>query len=923
MHRLLLLIFCLAGCSLAAATPPETRSESNRIQPPEETEFTNYKNRFAFIVGISQYQHFSKLEGPAYDAVAVANILAERYGFTVYLLTDNNQLKVTEKVQKKFVSHITKETITNELRHFRQQIEKTSDSLLVFYYSGHGLRTVKGDQRLGFIVPANGDEKKPETVLAFAELAKEIADYQAHHTLFILDSCYSGAIFEPASQVTFSLGKGKPNSKGGLERGLSQPVVQAITAGARDELVDDQTRISEQYKNMRNSDADQLSKHSPFTAMLTQALAGRIGIQQKRGNLPMGTIAASTLGYEMHQSLMDSLQLPGNYPLPRYRTLIGQGNALLMPVRNLVLNPRIISPLYLPGERYQALRASGIMALLTEPQQTNKTLVIEALPHLNYALSDTALVQEAALDVLIKLVNKNGQLDDFGKIIKPLIKILNKPSGTDVPLRKKAATLLGKLHKLANEDAVVAMEHYIAQLLQKWEQQLKYSGQTKKEFPPEVTTQETLANHEIEIETMAHLEKRRQAARWLLTHGLDAISDYTTLGTVRNVNELDMAIKDEQKKVGKLEKGIAHTSYKFEGAQAELNKWLATFVKTLQELGETRYQYYKQQAEYKVFKRRYRQLDVNLNMLMGHRGDFEKELEHLKKEFSQIEDDLKLYIQQKIAKELELDKFTSGWKKIDKVLNKVIQFAERQTNQVCPMLDKANSDLLLSDYLLSQLPKELNQFLSDLLNFKFEFEIEKETWYYQSVLKILRDEIEMNRVSTQLKQRCEMWTDQGALKINWQKLYKNVLDWRELLVEIKGVRIAQKRLSPTVENVEEEIEALEKDIKAKEKDKQSAEQVLQEGKVEQSRLQVEVQNTGDKLQIVNEEIRLARSAVGEIKAQLKQKQTLLKTAKARLKRLLRIRQYFCRERACPQFRGAEFPKPSTKTNLTGVKNLSG
>jgi Mg2+ and Co2+ transporter CorA len=902
MHKLLLLILCIAGCSLAAATPPETRSESNRIRPPEETEFTNYKNRFAFIVGISQYQRFSKLEGPAYDAVAVANILAERYGFSVYLLTDNNQLKVTEKVQKKFVSHITKETITNELRHFRQQIEKTSDSLLVFYYSGHGLRTVKGDQRLGFIVPANGDEKKPETVLALAELAKEIADYQAHHTLFILDSCYSGAIFEPASQVTFSLGKGKPNSKGGLERGLSQPVVQAITAGASDELVDDQADISKKYKNMRNSDADRLSKHSPFTAMLTQALAGRIGIQQKRGNIPMGTIAASTLGYEMHQSLMDSdnLQFPGTYPLPRYRTLVGQGNALLMPVRHVVLNPRIISPLYLPGERYQALRASAISALLTGSQQTNRELVLDALPHLNYALSDTALVQDAALDVLIKLVNKNGQLDDFGKIIKPLIKILNKPSGTEDSLLEKAARLLGKLPELADDATVRAMVLYLEQRLKKWKLELKelekQYGPT--EYPTEVSTRENTAKLEINIarqemekrnfpQAVAHLEKCRERVQWLLLYGTQTILADQPL---EKIEQLDSVIEVVQGTVRELEEHTDSTLSELEEKQKKLDKLFAQLTNKLGELGEAYSKYQKRYPDYKRLYDRYYHIDAQLNDLIEYLPEWRRWFGHFNEEVDYRGVAIKQYVERQYQPESVSELSAEEWQKeIDKLVKRALRFHQKQTLEMCRLLvDKADSERL-SNYLLSQL---LSEFVREW--FGLDWKLEKDTWFYNSARKILTYELQKGtELRKQLEQGCQSWIDKNRLQINWEMLYDDVvIDGMKVVNQY--LRIVNK-ISPLIEPLNAEIEEIAKRIIKRNKERREiADKNIRIAEEEATRLQDEVENTENAFKEFSEEFSTPLSTrLSELKKRQQHEKNLLESVK---KAVEQIREYLCRER---------------------------
>ncbi|OAD21623.1 Peptidase C14, caspase catalytic domain protein [Candidatus Thiomargarita nelsonii] len=850
----------MAECHIATAEDTRATFAHKNPTPDKVEAFTKYKKRFAFIVGISRYKK-RPLTGPTYDAVAIANVLAERYGFQVRLLVDDNKQaivndechqlitnQIDKTVDKRTFNCINKDILEQQLDDFRKTVKKDGDeSLLVFYYSGHGKR--------GSIVPYN-------SVFALADLATKIAAYGTHHTLLILDACYSSTISQISSIFQDSLGKAKPPSDKAipLERAFAQPVVQVIAAGSGE--VDDQANLSEQYRNIRSAEAKSLEKHSPFTALLKQALEGRIGIEQQSDNILTGTIKGSTLGHQIRELLTakELSQLEKINQIPYYGTLAGKGEILLIPTRQ-VLNPRLVGSLYLLDERYQLVRASAIKALLAEPEQTNQNLVSDALPHLAFALSDSSTVQRAALEVLTQLVDKKNNPKNFKIIISSLTTILNR-ARTDI-LSEKAAILLGKLPTLADKKAVDAMAQYIERLQKKWNKQLKNFGLEKAEMPVEVTTR--LFKTANPPQGMEYLEKRRQDAQWLLSYGVETI---LAKWPVEKAEQLKSVRKVAQSQVGKLEKRIADTSSELGQTRTKLDELLAKLVEKAQKFRDINYQYQDQQAKQQGFERRYGRIDAELNRWVERRNELEN---RIKKEFRQLEDAIKQYLKRKSQKETVLDNLSPDWRESDKVLNKIVQFAEQQARQMCLNLDEAE----LSDYLLSQLPIELSQFLGDWLKFKFEFEIEKETWYYQFVRKVLIDELKTKEVSTQVKQRCEMWISQGALEINWHKLYQNVLDWRKLVIEIREVQRAQKTLSPTVKDLESEAARLENDIKKKEQTKAKAKQDLQRAKEEGNRLFQEVKHTENTLKAAIEEISTAHDTVEEIQTQHKNENSLL------------------------------------------------
>ncbi|HDN26829.1 MAG TPA: hypothetical protein ENG03_06990 [Thioploca sp.] len=932
MHWLFLLILCVVGWPtiLAADTgsdpkgefpkagsynPFQKKSPANNKLPAK---FTGYKNRYAFIVGITRYKNFTPLDGPAYDAVAVANILAERYGFTVRLLVDDDKLHVTEKVDKKFVKSISKKTLIEELDDFQTKIKNPSDSLLVFYYSGHGIRKVMDDERRGFLVPANGDEKQPKkTLLAFKELATKIANYQAHHTLLVLDACFSGIIFDSASQVqgifqTKLSQEAKPSSgNSALERALARPVVQAITAGGGKELVADQASMSEEYMKIRGKEAKSLSKHSPFTALLIQSLSGRIGIGQQQGeHIPMGTIPGSMLGYEIRQALMDNSPLKNINQTPQYQTLAGDGDILLMPARD-VLNPRLVGALYLQGEGYDSLRASGIGALLTEAklkkaepktpkgaeqttqeaEQKKQNLVFDALPHFSYALSDdpSTQVKEAALDALIQLVEKyQGSVTDFDGIISSLVKILNETSGTDVPLRHKAAQLLGKLPDLANEAAIDVMKQYLVQRLDEWKQLLKNSQLTDKKRHPDVNKREqNLQTFLIKAANplpFADLEKYRQNVQWLMSNGEQSILAYNPIDSIKQFNSV---INDLQGTLGKLEKQVKDTSSQLK--QAKLNDLFAELTTQLEELFGTYQKYYERYPEYQRFYRRYKSLDEVVNEITELLPDWGLRFNSFNEEVHKRAAAIEKYFKQRIQKEQVGDFSAKDWQK---EFQEAIQFAEQKTLHICQQLmleNKTDSEGLSNDLL---------KLLSEILDNWFKLPLKEGTWYYQSAHKILEEELrEGNRLRKKLMQKCNLWTGQGALDLDWQMLYDNVVVGIKLVGKYRQL---VKDMSPLIEWLKPKVEKSSKKALNKiKREREESKRNIQAAEVEAARLKQAVENTQSTLKKVEEQSTSLSKSLDAIRTRQQDEKQLLDALKTSV---VQIQEYFCRQRgeACPQ-----------------------
>ncbi len=125
---------------------------------------------------------------------------------------------------------------------FSQLLNKlTKKDNLIFYYSGHGEQVDVGNGQLGYWIPYDATLQKTWSYLPNAEINNLFKLSNAHHVFGIVDSCYSGSLFQTRSLSTME------------ERVNSFPSRWLLTAG-RLELVADGS----------------LGKNSPFaTSLLT------------------------------------------------------------------------------------------------------------------------------------------------------------------------------------------------------------------------------------------------------------------------------------------------------------------------------------------------------------------------------------------------------------------------------------------------------------------------------------------------------------------------------------------------------------------------------------------------------------------------------------------------------------------------------
>jgi uncharacterized caspase-like protein len=209
---LLLLVVLLIVPSFSASTV-----NGIRVIDKEGRGLNLYKDYYALVVGISDYEKWPKLPNPVNDAREVAAKLKD-LGFQVRMVLD----PTTQEI-KAALNDLVYETGRDEQR------------AILIYYAGHGETEDLADgTKMGYIIPKDCPllKKDPKGFATHAVSMRDIESVslriQSKHVLMLFDSCFSGSLFNLVRAVPDDI-----SEKSAL------PVRQYITAGRQDEPVPD------------------------------------------------------------------------------------------------------------------------------------------------------------------------------------------------------------------------------------------------------------------------------------------------------------------------------------------------------------------------------------------------------------------------------------------------------------------------------------------------------------------------------------------------------------------------------------------------------------------------------------------------------------------------------------------------------------
>jgi len=177
-----------------------------------------YSESWALVIGINTYQNVEPLNYAVNDAVAVKEMLVEKYGFK----ESNIRLILDEEA--------TKDNILAGFSDILAQARE-KDRVVVFY-AGHG-ETYKlpsgGD--MGYLIPVDGNLDNLYLSSIPMKSVYDIADMSyAKHILYLVDACYGGLTLN-------TRGLKKNTTPEYLKKMTRERGRQVITAGGKDEQV--------------------------------------------------------------------------------------------------------------------------------------------------------------------------------------------------------------------------------------------------------------------------------------------------------------------------------------------------------------------------------------------------------------------------------------------------------------------------------------------------------------------------------------------------------------------------------------------------------------------------------------------------------------------------------------------------------------
>ena len=217
----------------------------NHIQLP-------FSTSHAFIIGINDYKHVSRLSTAVNDASALAEKLENLHGYQVH----------------RPLLNATKADIMRLLHDDLPKLVGTDDRVL-FYFAGHGIALDGDEGPNGYLVAADTQPGVKETLISMNDLHDALTSLPCRHGLLILDCCFSGA-FKWSSgfrDVIFDLPQIIYEER--FWRYCKDPAWQVITSSAYDQKAVD--IITNQSLGLRESSG---KAHSPFAAALFNALNG-------------------------------------------------------------------------------------------------------------------------------------------------------------------------------------------------------------------------------------------------------------------------------------------------------------------------------------------------------------------------------------------------------------------------------------------------------------------------------------------------------------------------------------------------------------------------------------------------------------------------------------------------------------------------
>lgn len=136
----------------------------------------NFGRYYALIIGNQDYQVLERLETPRNDAERTGQILRDKYGFTVQIIEDANDVAMVQAI--------------SELN----RVLQPNDNVLI-YYAGHGTRLKTAYVEAGYWLPVNAHRPPDDAFwISNEQITMHLGLLAARRVLVVADSCYAGLL---------------------------------------------------------------------------------------------------------------------------------------------------------------------------------------------------------------------------------------------------------------------------------------------------------------------------------------------------------------------------------------------------------------------------------------------------------------------------------------------------------------------------------------------------------------------------------------------------------------------------------------------------------------------------------------------------------------------------------------------------------
>lgn len=163
----------------------QVAAESRPIADPRTLGKLNFGRYYALVIGNQHYTSMQHLQTPLRDAERAAKVLADKYGFTVQVLEDANDISMLRAI--------------NDLN----SVLQPDDNVLI-YYAGHGTRLQSGQTESGYWLPVNADPPPKDTYwVPNEQITGHLGRLKAKRVLVVADSCYAGLLSTDPSYMFF------------------------------------------------------------------------------------------------------------------------------------------------------------------------------------------------------------------------------------------------------------------------------------------------------------------------------------------------------------------------------------------------------------------------------------------------------------------------------------------------------------------------------------------------------------------------------------------------------------------------------------------------------------------------------------------------------------------------------------------------